>query len=88
MDKWIFTSEKLPPIGEWVLVTNGKCDGKHCEIMTYHGLKTQRVHRVGGGEYEEQYHEWTSGHGDILSENPLAWMPLPKPYEPQESEEV
>ena len=86
MNKWIFTSEKLPPIGEWVLVTNGKCDGKHCEVMTYKGLKSEKVYTVGGGEYEEQYHEWTSGHGDILSKNPLAWMPLPDPYK-TESEE-
>lgn len=81
MDKWIPVSKKLPPIGEWVLVTNGKCNGKYCEVMIYHGLKTQIVHRVGEGEYyEEQYHEWTSGHGDVLSKNPLAWMPLPSPY--------
>lgn len=87
MDKWILVTEKFPPIGEWVLVTNGECNGKYCEIMTYKGLKTERIHRVGYGEYEEQYHAWTSGHGDIRSKNPLAWMPLPTPYKLQERSE-
>lgn len=38
------------------------------------------------GEDEIGNREWAAG-GKIFSE-PVAWMPLPKPYEPQESGEV
>lgn len=76
--EWIKTSEQLPPIGQWVLVSE---DDTSCpvEIMCYQGIKTNE--RYQDGKWEDyEYPSWTSGHGDIQDEHPKAWMPLPEPY--------
>ena len=83
--KWILTSKRLPNKGQWVLVTKEDYQ-KPVEIMCYLGVQIGR-HDIGNGWDEYEYPSWTSGHGDIQGSHPKAWMPLPKPYEPQESEE-
>ena len=86
MDKWIPVSERLPNKNQWVLITTEDYQ-KPIEIMRYQGIRTG-LHNIGNGGWEQyDYPSWTSGHGDIQSYHPKAWMPLPKPYEPQESEE-
>lgn len=80
--KWIKTSEKMPPIGEWVIVTTGDRQ-KTAEIKCYMGKRDRKVAQYKGGEwhdYIEIYDAWTSGHGDISGTNPAAWQPLPEPY--------
>lgn len=84
--QWIPVSERLPNKSQWVLVTNEDYQ-EPIEIMCYQGIRTG-LHKVGNGEWEQyEYPSWTSGHGDIQSYHPKAWQPLPKPYEPEESEE-
>lgn len=73
--KWIPTSEKLPKDDDEVLIytTDNKIN------------KAYRRHK----EWTENQKEWlvfeTLGYGYIYDDDEvLAWMPLPKPYEPQE----
>ena len=74
---WIKTSEQLPPISKWVLVTTGDFQ-KTCEIKCYMGKRTREYHKCGSDEtFEEIYDAWTSGHGDISGQNPDYWMELP-----------
>lgn len=71
--KWIPCSERLPKYGKNVLT----CDlGGFIEIQTI--------------EYNvwDDYSYWENQKGDWTDFNEvIAWMPLPKLYEPQESEE-
>lgn len=76
--KWILTSERLPNVGQWVLVTT-KDYQKYVEVMCYQGIRIGQ-HDVGNGWEEYEYPSWTSGHGDILGSHPEAWMPLPKSW--------
>lgn len=62
--RWIPVSERLPDIGQRVLVTTETLDNG--KMVT--------------GTYYDRY--------GFVCGNVLAWMPLPKPFEPQESEEV
>lgn len=77
-DKWIPTSDRLPNVGQWVLVTT-KDYQKYVEVMCYQGIRIGQ-HNVGNGWEEYEYPSWTSGHGDILGSHPEAWMPLPKSW--------
>lgn len=82
-NKWILTEEKLPPKGVWVLVSDEKDSQKPWEIMCYEGIETGTQWYYHGDEEIIEHYEypaWTSGHGDIMSHNPTAWMPLPIPY--------
>ena len=80
--RWIPTSKKLPNKNQWVLVTTEDYQ-KIAEVMCYQGIRIGK-HDVGNGWEEYEYPSWTSGHGDIQSSHPKAWMPLPPCYEPQE----
>ena len=82
--EWIPTSDRLPDKGQWVLVTTERYQ-KPVEIMCYQGVRIGQ-HNIGNGWEEYEYPSWTSGHGDIQSHHPEAWMPLPEPNK-TESEE-
>lgn len=82
--EWILTSERLPNVGQWVLVTT-KDYQKYVEVMCYQGIRIGQ-HDVGNGWEEYEYPSWTSGHGDVQGHHPKAWMLLPEPYK-IESEE-
>ena len=77
-------SEKMPPKNMWVLVARPEYYQKPWEIMSYMGIMTNKRRRFdeNGNWIEEEYvyPAWTSGHGDIMSEDPVAWMPMPEPY--------
>ena len=36
--------------------------------------------------YSNYFESWMCASNDLLMENVIAWMPLPKPYKPQENE--
>lgn len=76
--RWIPCSERLPDKNQWVLVTTEDYQ-KLVDIMCYQGIRIGR-HNVGNGWEEYEYPSWTSGHGDIQSSHPKAWMPLPSEY--------
>lgn len=84
MSKWINTNDRLPSKGQWVLVATEDYQ-KPIEIMCYQGVRIGEKHD-GDGWKKYEYPSWTSGHGDIRSNHPTAWMPLPEPYEEGESE--
>ena len=84
--------EKLPPVnpqpktGHWIPVSERLPEDAQ-EVL--YSTKTGRVFH---GEYydDKTDRKWFSYKDDIFSFNNVvtAWMPLPKPYEPQESEEI
>ena len=85
--EWIETEKQMPPKGQWVLVAQDNYQ-KPWEIMTYMGVQTG--YKYLPPNFDEKipysYHAWTSGHGDITSKNPVAWMPLPDPYKQGDEE--
>ncbi len=83
--RWIPVSERLPNKNQWVLVTTEDYQ-KLVEIMCYQGIRIGR-RDVGNGWEEYEYPSWTSGHGDIQSSHPKAWMPLPKVYKAESEDE-
>ena len=72
---WIPVSKRLPEDFQRVLVT----------IVNYNGNKIVRVAEYynykGVFQIKENFEKWKVGEKGLL-----AWMPLPEPYEPQESE--
>ena len=86
---WIKMSEKRPPDNTWVLVADPNDYQKPWEIMRYLGVMTNTRYILNSElnervSEEYEYPAWTSGHGDILSEDPVAWMPMPEPYEEED----
>ena len=74
--RWIPVSERLPEENTWVL-----CWYEYFRYGDYECM--QETYGVG---FYDSYGHWggdVSGH----KSKAIAWMPLPKPYEPQESEE-
>ena len=71
MDKWIKTSEQLPPIDQPVLVSKDDFQFPY-SIWSYSGKTSVN---------DPTLDMWfVVGHGGITSEQPKAWMPLPEPY--------
>ena len=70
--EWIKTSEQLPPTGQAVLVTTSDWQDP-IKIWEYDGKTSVN---------DPTLDMWfTHGMSGITSEQPKAWMPLPKPYE-------
>lgn len=84
MINWRLISEILPPKGQWVIVTTEDYQ-KPCEIMCYLGTRIGR-HDIGNGWEDYEFPTWTSGHGDVRSTHPYAWMPLPQVPKKKEEE--
>jgi len=70
-DEWIPCSERLPEIDEEVLVTDG-------EIYWVCSLFESPDIEDGLYQWEDNYGHWHE------FKTWIAWMPLPKPYEPKE----
>lgn len=70
--KWIPVSEKLPKTGEYV----GNV-AKYYLVQNEYG--DMLVARYTHGEYWEQIYQLKP-----IGDEIVAWMPLPKPYKPQE----
>ena len=72
--KWIPVSERLPKAGEYV----GDA-AKYYLVQNEYG--DMLVARYTHGDYWEQIYQLKP-----IGDEIVAWMPLPKPYEPQKSE--
>ena len=86
MDKWILCSERLPEDGTY-LVTVERIVGKPRTDIKSFAKDLNKVdefdfpkHKCGWYNYDSEYGYWEDT-------KVIAWQPLPKPYEPQESEE-
>ena len=73
--EWISVSERLPKPGEYV----GDV-AKYYLVQNEYG--DMMVARYTHSEYWEQIYQMKP-----IADEVVAWMPLPKPYDPQESEE-
>lgn len=68
---WIPVSERLPKPNEYV---GNVC--RYCLIQNKYG--DMMVARWDGQGWEQMYQ-----YGEYIEDEVIAWMPLPKPYEPQ-----
>jgi len=75
MSEWIPVSERLPKAGEYV----GNV-AKYYLVQNEYG--DMLVARYTHSEYWEQIYQMKP-----IADEVVAWMPLPKPYEPQKSED-
>ena len=78
--KWIPVDDRLPKDDDDVLV-----------CFPQGGMAVAYYH-IDDTHYPTQYEDlnetgWFNEEGDAFYFEPIAWMPLPKPYEPQESED-
>jgi hypothetical protein len=75
---------KLPPVQpeqRWIPVSERLPDYDE-EVLTCIESGSVEIHRLEKGDYwEYQYGDWTTDLYEVI-----AWMPLPEPYKPQESE--
>ncbi len=71
--RWIPVSERLPEDGEIVLITSS--DMYLSKLKPWCGWKNRN-----------NWYTFTAN-GSYLIKYPIAWMPLPEPFEPQESED-
>ena len=76
VDKWIPCSERLPnEDGQYLVFYEGTIIGSRIEIMWYSEPSMPNVD-VSGKHFYRSDSEW----GDIIYDEVIAWMPLPKPY--------
>ena len=81
-DNWIPVSERLPSKdGQYLVFYEGTIIGSLIEIMWYGEPLMPNVD-VSGKHFYRSDSEW----GDIIYDDVIAWMPLPKPYR-EENEE-
>ena len=73
---WIFCSERLPKEEEDVILTFRNSTGIYVEMATYIWRKFYYISYADENYYEEEVKE------------PIAWMPLPDPYKPEQQKEI
>ncbi len=83
---WIPVSERLPEDGTYLVTVEGIDGEPRIDIRSF-ANDLNKVdefdfpkHKCGWYDYDSEYGFWEDT-------RVTAWMPLPKPYEPQESEE-
>ncbi len=80
-NRWIPVTDSMPELGVKVLVQIDKFG--EFDIGSYDGYH-EREYWQNGTKYTETVPHWWYLGGRLSDENPIAWMPLPHPYEPQE----
>ena len=74
--KWISVSERLPKSSGVYIVSRWFSDGEESAILT-----DANYYDGNGDWYNDNRINWGR---DLVTDKIVAWMPLPKPYEPQE----
>lgn len=75
--RWIPASERLPDTDDKVL----------CWYEYFHWSQEKVLPEYGLGRYLRETSAWFGEVANGKDVRVIAWMPLPKPYEPQESED-
>lgn len=84
--EWVDVNERLPEDGTY-LVTVERIDGEpRIDIKSF----AKDLNKVDEFDFPKQkwgWYDYDSEYGYWEDDKVIAWMPLPKPYEPQESED-
>lgn len=86
--KWIPVSERLPEDGTYLVTVNRITSLPKVEIDSF----AKDLYKVDEFDFCDKkgkcgWYNYDSEYGYWEDEKVIAWMPLPKPFEPQESEE-
>ena len=84
--KWIPVSERLPEDGTYLVTVGRVVGGAGIDIKSF-AKDLHKVDEFDFPKHKSGWYDYDSEYGYWQDASVIAWMPLPEPYEPQESEE-
>lgn len=87
--RWIFVSERVPDKnGKYLVTRYGNILGSSVCILCY----AENLYSIDSFDFNKKkgksgWYDYDSEYGYVEFDNVIAWMPLPKPYNPQEESE-
>ena len=84
--KWIPVSERLPEDGTYLVTVERIVGNPRIDIKSF-AKDLHKVDEFDFPKHKSGWYDYDSEYGYWEDVNVIAWMPLPKPYEPQESED-
>ena len=84
--RWISVSERLPEDGTYLVTVERTVGRPRIDIKSF-AKDLNKVDEFDFPKHECGWYDYDSEYGYRENVNVIAWMPLPKPFEPQESED-
>lgn len=85
--RWIPVSERLPEDGTYLVTLERFYGGEPIINIRSFAKDLNKVDKFDFPKHKCGWYDYDSEYGYWEDTEVIAWMPLPKPYEPQESED-